>query len=146
MLSSNNSLDRSAIISPCAGATSVEACCSQGEAGDHPGSGGGDRAVQHAVVGRGYFFRLIRRPGSGELMETKLPWLSRVVRNFSLVRPVSWFFSSRTTDDVSMKPLVTEPMIRRFPSRTYFFSSDMFSPCLISTVDGYVLDSGKHTM
>src|ERR1035437_3222951 len=29
MLSSNNSLDRSAIISPCAGATSVEACCSQ---------------------------------------------------------------------------------------------------------------------
>ena len=52
------------------------------------------------------------------MMETKFPWLSRVVRNFSLVRPVIWFFSSRTTEDVSLKPLVTDPMIRRLPSRT----------------------------
>jgi hypothetical protein len=54
-----------------------------------------------------YFLRPIRRPGSGELMETKFPCPSRVVWNRSLVRPVIWFFSSRTTADVSLWPLVT---------------------------------------
>jgi hypothetical protein len=76
-----------------------------------------------------YFFRLIRRPGSEELMDTKFPRPSRAVWNLSLVRPVISFFSSRTTADVSLKPVVTEPMIRCLPSRMYFFSSDMLSPC-----------------
>jgi hypothetical protein len=30
---------------------------------------------------------------------------------------------------VSLKPLVTDPMMRFFPSRMYSFSSDMLSPC-----------------
>jgi hypothetical protein len=70
----------------------------------------------------------IKRPGSGELAETKLPCPSRVVRTLSLVRPVISFFSSRTTADVSLKPLVTDAMMRRFPSRTKSFFSMLFLP------------------
>src|ERR1035438_4503214 len=70
----------------------------------------------------------IRRPGSGELMDTKFPCSSRVVWNRSLVRPVILLCSSRITAVASSKPLVTDPMIRCLPSRMYFFSSDMFPP------------------
>jgi hypothetical protein len=41
-------------------------------------------------------------------------WSSRVVSNLSLVRPANWFWSSRTTEDSSEKPVVTEPMISAF--------------------------------
>jgi hypothetical protein len=56
-------------------------------------------------------------------METRLPCPSRVVWNRSLVRPIILLPSSRSTEDVSLKPVVTEPMILRFPSRTYSFFS-----------------------
>src|SRR5208283_4070888 len=71
------------------------------------------------------------RPASAELIETKLPWSSRVVSYRSLVRPESLLSSSRTTADSSLKPLVTDPMIRRFPSRMNSLSNDMiFLPLL----------------
>src|SRR5437870_7793083 len=74
-----------------------------------------------------YFFRLISKPGSLELREAKLPCSSRVQWNRSLVRPRVWPSSSRTTEDSSSKPVVTDPMTRRFPSRTYSFFSIGFS-------------------
>ena len=49
---------------------------------------------------RPYFFCLISRPGSLELIETKFPSLSRVVLNRSLVRPVIRLLALRTTSDV----------------------------------------------
>jgi hypothetical protein len=55
-------------------------------------------------ISEGYFFGLIRRPGSALLIETKLPCASRVVPNLSLVRPANSFCSSRTTDVSSLKP------------------------------------------
>ena len=73
-------------------------------------------------MSRCYFLR-IRRPGSAELTETSLPCPSRVVVKRPLVRPVMRFCSSRTTAVVSLYPLVTEPMILRFPSRMKSFFS-----------------------
>src|SRR5437667_12478676 len=70
-----------------------------------------------------YRFLLIKRPGSLVLSETKFPCASRVVSNLSLVRPANWFWSSRITADSSLKPLVTDPITRFFPSRTYSFFS-----------------------
>jgi hypothetical protein len=58
------------------------------------------------------------RQGSEELIEIRLPLLSRVVRNLSFVRPVISFRSSLTRLDESLYPVVTEPMILRLPSRT----------------------------
>ena len=76
---------------------------------------------------RGYFRFPSKRPASSELMLTKFPCPSRVVSYLSLVRPESLLSSSRTTADVSLKPLVTDPMICRLPSRTYFLLSDIAS-------------------
>jgi hypothetical protein len=58
------------------------------------------------------------RQGSEELIEIRLPLLSRVVRNLSFVRPVMSFPSSLTRLDESLYPVVTEAMILRLPSRT----------------------------
>jgi hypothetical protein len=78
--------------------------------------------VSSRITLESYLLR-ISRPGSAELIETRLPLLSRVVRNLSLVRPVIWFRSSRTMLEVSLYPVVTEPMILRLPSRTKSFFS-----------------------
>src|ERR1017187_6935737 len=51
-------------------------------------------------VGRCYFFRLISRPGSDELMDAKLPCASRTVLKCSLVRPAIRLLASRTTSEV----------------------------------------------
>src|SRR5437667_8170807 len=87
-----------------------------------------------------YFFLLINRPGSLVSMETKLPCASRVVSNLSLVRPNMWPSSSRTTEDSSLKPLVTDPITRFFPSRTYSFFS--IAPSL-SSLAIYKADGGN---
>src|SRR5437764_15008330 len=88
-----------------------------------------------------YRFLLIKRPGSLVLSETKFPCASRVVSNLSLVRPANWFWSSRITADSSLKPVVTEPMIRRLPSRMYFFSSDTVPS--LSSLAIYKADGGN---
>src|ERR1035441_4793566 len=52
--------------------------------------------------------------GSAVLIETSLPWSSRVVSYRSLVRPESLLSSSRTTADSSLKPLGGDPALLRF--------------------------------
>ena len=49
------------------------------------------------INGLGGYLRRIRSPASEELIDTSFPRESRVVPKRSLVRPVIWFRSSRTT-------------------------------------------------
>jgi len=75
------------------------------------------------------YLRRMRKPGSAELVETSFPCVSRVVLNRSFVRPAMSFCSSHTTDEVSVYPVVTEPIMRRLPSRTYVLLSDILPSC-----------------
>jgi len=69
-------------------------------------------------------FRLNSNPASAVLSEINFPSWLLVVWSFSLVRPITFSCSSRTRDSKDpQKPSVTDPIMRRWPSRTYSFLS-----------------------
>jgi hypothetical protein len=64
------------------------------------------------------YLLLNNKPVSDLFADTNLLSLPRVVLNFSDVRPNSCPSEPRTTEDVSLNPDVTEPIIFLSPSRT----------------------------